>query len=1374
MISLTELAESVSENPSISGDDMQCYFGQKAAERILKDIDDINEEKAGKAKSVILPCQSNVEARQEIAALEKEMFRQTKQKDDTTLESYTANIKEKIWKIKLQEIQHPISDTFKYFLQCLISLEKDDRKYFLQSLKLGLNDRSVQYLEPLYQKYAQCRLEDDSEEKDQKLQEIDKQLNHGSLGLEHFFREMAVVHDYLWALERRVRSANFSKVKRLLKTAMAEVFMDGTAIEIMDEDAVTVPVKWISSVLHKVQKSLNKATNSPSKITKSLSKTTESSRKTTKLFKISVLGAQSCGKSTLLNTVFGLNFPVSSGRCTRGAYMQLVKVDGELEKILGCDYVLVIDSEGLMSRAFSNRSDYDNELSTFVIGLSDLTLVIIKGEGNEMQDVLPLAIHVFLRMKLVGEHQACHFVHQNMGAVDAMSKVATEIDAFVRDLNMKTLAAATDAKRSSQYRKFTDILRYDPNKDNIYVPGLWDGTPPMGKTNAEYSATMQTLKIHILNFIMDMQKKKKPMSKMEDFTKRLHELWEAIKLENFVFSFKNVLAFEAHKKLTWEFDEEQWEMKCEVWEKTKQEKTAITKEVNNTSNDINLRDLIKNSIKDITEFIEDTGAEMKQKILHYFNCTNGCDECNNDVQNRHLLARYQDEFQKDVDILTKNLVQDLNVTMDKFKLKLNADKTFNQMKSEMHGHMKNTIQNLVDSKKQVSMRKTDMDKIFKDFWKKEANDILQQIKVTDELNPTTIKARVESTIKRLLKTDVHVYTRTRSQDDKDKKKQIVKGKSEKRKNPLQKEQSLDSPKPNSSFQVQRGHFTKREVRERSNSSQDKDEVSKTSDETATGVASGTKTKMIGFVKKKINRGADKEKEKRETTEGSSSLPNNDKEEMLKTCEEPETEVAPGTKTKMIDFMKKRIKGTDKDIHRLTEITEEIIKQTRKHYEDDPKAFTDKEAENLFKEVLRLINEIDEDRFEITDEYKGDLILHIESLAIEDFTDMHTTYMENNSPEAILAKMEQNYCTLFMMEMEQGANAALEFCKEVLHGVTLQNVFEQMNRAALFNDLRENGNDIFKKIRSLQATVMVELIKNNNFDSYMKYIVNYEACLAEVLGRKSIEHFEKENRLQILAKKFAEQIIHTILEAIDETVDNSSEEATFVKLLLDNMKGLTVSQDYARPFEDLKISDWKQFGIYLHKNLSQTVKKNIFEDIERRFNVEVYLNHVKLTEFILEQTVSCRAKCPFCHVPCDFHSGGRTQGNHSATMHRPTGIVGYKHKNDKSLFTESCDFLVASKEKFKIRDGKAHLSKYKPFKEYQKYHPRWFIQGNADSDVEKYWKWVLAEHNTKFAKRYGTKEANIPEEWYIYDTEEIIMELKETYLDEDEISDSFYQ
>lgn len=216
------------------------------------------------------------------------------------------------------------------------------------------------------------------------------------------------MYENIVAMKSKASCNDLDEIMDMLAEVMADVLVDGTAIEIMDGDVVNVPVVWLCAIFNKLE-----------------------TRQPSTFFKVSVLGAQSCGKSTLLNTTFGLNFPVSSGRCTRGAYLQLIKVDESLKKSLNCDYLAVIDSEGLMPRTKFDSSDYDNELSTFIIGLSDVSLVIIKGEGNEMHDVLPLAIHIFLPMNVVGEHQACPFVHQNMGAVDAMSKVATEIDAFV-------------------------------------------------------------------------------------------------------------------------------------------------------------------------------------------------------------------------------------------------------------------------------------------------------------------------------------------------------------------------------------------------------------------------------------------------------------------------------------------------------------------------------------------------------------------------------------------------------------------------------------------------------------------------------------------------------------------------------------------------------------------------------------------------------------------------------------------------------------------------------------------------------------------------------------------------------------------------------
>ncbi|XP_078473997.1 up-regulator of cell proliferation-like [Lampetra planeri] len=86
-----------------------------------------------------------------------------------------------------------------------------------------------------------------------------------------------------------------------------------------------------------------------------------------RVFVLTVLGVQSTGKSTLLNTMFGLQFTVSSGRCTRGAFMQLMSIDDELKQELECDFILVIDTEGLKAPELATHHDsyeHDNELAT--------------------------------------------------------------------------------------------------------------------------------------------------------------------------------------------------------------------------------------------------------------------------------------------------------------------------------------------------------------------------------------------------------------------------------------------------------------------------------------------------------------------------------------------------------------------------------------------------------------------------------------------------------------------------------------------------------------------------------------------------------------------------------------------------------------------------------------------------------------------------------------------------------------------------------------------------------------------------------------------------------------------------------------------------
>ena len=89
-----------------------------------------------------------------------------------------------------------------------------------------------------------------------------------------------------------------------------------------------------------------------------------------KVYIISVVGAQSSGKSTLLNYLFRCQFETSAGRCTKGMYFNICEMDDKV--------IWLIDTEGLLSL---NARDplFDNKIATFVLSISDIVIINNKG-----------------------------------------------------------------------------------------------------------------------------------------------------------------------------------------------------------------------------------------------------------------------------------------------------------------------------------------------------------------------------------------------------------------------------------------------------------------------------------------------------------------------------------------------------------------------------------------------------------------------------------------------------------------------------------------------------------------------------------------------------------------------------------------------------------------------------------------------------------------------------------------------------------------------------------------------------------------------------------------------------------------------------------
>ena len=1220
--SLSNFVMGAKKDIYINVDDRNCYHGYMAAQSILHEIDDHNTQCSGSAKAEVLPCQSDIESRREMAALEKELCRQNKRDEDTTIPQHALSQRRSKWKLQLKQIQNHISETFKYFVFCLLTFDSQSRKYFLQSLKLGLDKRSIDLLQPLYDEYDQCRTEEESPERDNKLRSIDEQLTHGSLGIEHFFREMAVMYENMIAIKTQQKEApcnNLDKVMDQLAEIMASLFVEGTAIEIMDGDVVYVPVAWLQAVFNKMLT-------------------------TSTLFKVSVLGAQSSGKSTLLNTAFGLNFPVSSGRCTRGAYMQLIKISSTMKKIINCDYIAVIDSEGLMSRKKLEKSDYDNELATFIIGLSDLTLVNIKGEGTEMHDVLPLAIHVFLHMNIVGEHQACHFIHQNMGAMDVMTKLATEIDAFVRDLNMKTYAAAKDAGQSDDYTKFTDVLRYDPRKDNTYLPGLWNGELPMAKTNALYSKRLQILKQSITKHV-EVAQAKKQMASVQDFTKRLEELWEAIKYENFILSFKNVLAVEAHKNLSKIFAEEQWDVKRKMRIMINEEKNSIKNEILVGDRHRTVRQVVQDSRLRLTNCLQEITAGLHTRILHYFKC-NGCKECDEEVRNRHLLANNEKEFKDEVTNLESTMVREIALELESLEIKMTTEQGIQKLSSEMniilrtkvHDALKNRQENLTDDA---------IEKMFDDLWTDATRDILANSTSHIEKNPN-IEATIQTTIATDLKDISFLY--------------------------LQKFTGHHRQEGmHSKFTVDRAHHLKRKER----------------------------GKMV----------------------------------------------------------------KDQDVHRLQMKTNHIINEVSKHFTSNTpegKQFNQRDVDLLLKDVDEQINSIRDERFRVTRDYMTDLVYHIQGQAIVGFNELHKRYVTAISPETLLKGKRKGFHDMFQIQMGHG-DAAAKFCETILADIILKNIDEQLSVTELLDDLRLHCGEMFRDIRSIQASIMARLYRENDFDLYIFYAIFYETFIKMLLVKESKKYFSEGNRLKVLAQLKNEKLISSLKKAIDETVKSPSSDENFIKTFISKIDKLKISHNETAAYLDLKVpvEDQVEFGSIVCHQLENEIKNNICETI-RSWKVGEKLDEKNLDDFLFTEIVGYKAKCPFCDVPCDAHTGGKTQGNHSATMHRPKGLGGWFQRETKRLSPENCCVCIASDSAaFVVSDGneyRRHL-----YREYDKMYPDWTIIGNAKPEDEKYWKWVFAAHNSKWAKFYGANETeNIPEEWLNYGTAEVKQELEANY------------
>ncbi|XP_077303271.1 interferon-induced very large GTPase 1-like isoform X3 [Lithobates pipiens] len=609
-LSLQKIAHMEIWNKSnIAVDEDFCESAKRKAKEITDHIKDITQFKKEEMK-----LQGDLW--RQLTKVEKEVCR-LKELGDRDPEEYKSQLQSEIHHLRTQQRYQTLADSIQKFVQTMAVSPSPERQLFLKWLKIYLDEAGRNNLSMLQAEYREKHndLSGDASE----LKNIDQRIADSSLGVEHFLRELGQFYEAAQYMKKKDQDTD--EIHSKLPKIASGILLDGYPLELIDGDTSNIPLQWITDVL----KETDIKTGGKCRIRV-----------------ITVLGVQSTGKSTLLNTMFGLQLPVASGRCTRGAFMTLLTVDETFQKDLGCQFLLLIDTEGLKSLELASLDgsyEHDNEIATVVVGLSDITIVNMAMENTEeIKDILQIVVYAFLRMKEVGKKPSCQFVHQNVSDVSAHAKNQRARQKFLEQLNELTRVAAKTEKRSD-VTCFSDIINCDLEAHSCYIPGLWYGIPPMASINIGYSETVQELKKSIIETLQSMPGK--PQTILE-FTEWLKSLWNAVKHEKFIFSFRNRLVTEAYNELCMEYSDWEWRFQKHVHHWMIKTETSIY----NLPSDKLGEETWNTILYEIKQLLDTEERNMLQSLENYFE---------HDYNNSHLLDMFRGDFFRSVNYLRKEL-----------------------------------------------------------------------------------------------------------------------------------------------------------------------------------------------------------------------------------------------------------------------------------------------------------------------------------------------------------------------------------------------------------------------------------------------------------------------------------------------------------------------------------------------------------------------------------------------------------------------------------------------------------------------------------------------------------------------------------------------
>lgn len=1302
---LVSMASSL--NINIDEDINFCQKGKALALNIKNKLETLHKnDHADCVKENFIPLQGH-ELWQKWASKNKEQY-DTDKIGEQGIETFRSQLNVEKQKIRSEQLKKYLSSPSTSLINAFIDSINDDsfevRVYFLRWLKFYLDDRSRSILSfvreravTLNQKLLGTSDDEYKSKIQHELEANDKKLVQISFGIEHLFRELGQIYECARDIEPsyyyshgadKSQEKKLEKIKKLPHIA-ASLFFTGHPLEIVDGDAAHIPKVWVSAILKELAKLL-KQNNS-------------------RLSVISVLGNQSTGKSTLINTMFGVQFAVGAGRCTRGAFMQMIKVSNSKKR---ADYLIVIDTEGLKAPEFmsstKNAIKHDNELATLVIGLADTTIVNISGEiAGDIKDVLTTSVHAFLRMRQVDLNLSCQIVRHNVPTVaSGRANEFRDLKKFQKALDeMTVLAAQAERCAAGKYKEFNDVIAYNYETDLHDFPTLFYN-PPMAPVNDAYCEAARKLKSKLIS-------KSAGSNTITTFREKLKNLWKAVLVENFVFCFKNALEVDAFTKLEKQYSIWSWrfETMYAEWKDEMHEIILLSAQHDNftecqTKFSLSLNEAYEKILEDMEVFFAGQSSDIKI-----------------------IMVKWQKEYRTKLKFLKDGYSRKASKYIDDVNQLKSDQVAHNEMKKNTRTDVNRHFANLISETKfthgKTTFSEEEIKSIqakFDEMWEVLEKEVRSKHRPIEEKN---FSIEIERLISKLLPIQQQglMMEKLKARNSL----LVNRGRSEPLK--INEIDHLELPKSQLNFARQTGtrsSWRKNFMHHMKLSAVDP-LPSQTADmkfESIVQEAQKESDNIIETFKENLKKFSKKgyirvlaHYDAFCTTQFKEIIRKIDEFEMyevvlsheyrvdvllemggciLRCLLKAEQDARDHHPLQYLEFLKSTYKGK----------FEALCNAAEKEKASAISLVTLVEKEihkKLLKRVkIKLADDIKsiEEVFGSKKIFTGEVLLDL--LRKNDF-ERYALHLQNisESYQEWITEFVQNYCMMSTDGNGKKIKKIVTVAEDKLH------------------DLLHNIEEAAKSATKAATAAMAKTALHASICNIEQWLTSFQ----ENLSVSGILNLNQQELHEIV-------LIPTV--KLNQVNDDQLELKHF---FTEFIKGL----------EGLKAELMRERFIAIFDNLEHPDVKSMIEEIAYRLQKNI---------------AGCCEQCPFCKEQCS-HILINHDRNHFCSLHRPQCLGKYKNVDTNEMVLDICTDKVGGERKFRCSETKYESH---PFKMYQEIFPNWSIR-NESHQIAPYWKWFTNHHCDQITELFKFKPVPIPTDWTSVTKEDAERDIKERFFEE---------